>query len=157
MERVKKGSVCIGLRLGKAVVLGSLKHSVSELSTHQKKLLKINDHVIIKIAGLTTDTWTLAKYMCNQWLNCKYVHKTNILPHDLLVDAANNTNQCKAARTKIQVRGIVYHISLTHLFAEVLYHPFHAIFYLVFILTACALFSKTWIEVSGSSARDVAK
>ena len=35
--------------------------------------------------------------------------------------------------------------------------PFHATFYLLFILTSCALFSKTWIEVSGSSARDVAK
>jgi len=35
--------------------------------------------------------------------------------------------------------------------------PFHAVFYLTFILTACALFSKTWIEVSGSSAKDVAK
>ena len=30
-------------------------------------------------------------------------------------------------------------------------------FYLTFMLSACALFSKTWIEVSGSSARDVAK
>merc|ERR1712115_516245 len=37
------------------------------------------------------------------------------------------------------------------------YDPFHAVFYLIFILTACALFSKTWIEVSGASARDVAK
>lgn len=36
-------------------------------------------------------------------------------------------------------------------------NPFHALFYLVFMLGACALFSKTWIEVSGSSARDVAK
>ena len=36
-------------------------------------------------------------------------------------------------------------------------NPFHALFYLVFMLSACALFSKTWIEVSGSSARDVAK
>ena len=35
--------------------------------------------------------------------------------------------------------------------------PFHAVFYLTFILAACALFSKTWIEVSGSSAKDVAK
>ena len=58
---------------------------------------------------------------------------------------------------KIQVRGIVYHISLPHLFVEILYHPFHAIFYLVFILTVCALFLKTWIKVSGASARDVAK
>lgn len=29
--------------------------------------------------------------------------------------------------------------------------------YLTFFLTVCALFSKTWIEVSGTSARDVAK
>ncbi|KAG7652189.1 SecY/SEC61-alpha family [Arabidopsis thaliana x Arabidopsis arenosa] len=36
-------------------------------------------------------------------------------------------------------------------------HPFHALFYLVFMLAACALFSKTWIEVSGSSAKDVAR
>lgn len=36
-------------------------------------------------------------------------------------------------------------------------NPFHALFYLAFMLGACALFSKTWIEVSGSSARDVAK
>merc|ERR1712019_287184 len=41
--------------------------------------------------------------------------------------------------------------------AEVLEDPLHAILYLVFILVACALFSKTWIEVSGSSAKDVAK
>merc|ERR1719287_395865 len=40
---------------------------------------------------------------------------------------------------------------------EVIYDPVHAIFYLSFILLSCALFSKTWIEVSGSSARDVAK
>ena len=30
-------------------------------------------------------------------------------------------------------------------------------FYIVFMLSACALFSKTWIEVSGTSANDVAK
>lgn len=41
--------------------------------------------------------------------------------------------------------------------ADMAAHPSHALFYLVFMLTACALFSKTWIEVSGSSARDVAK
>ncbi|XP_051151842.1 uncharacterized protein LOC127265868 [Andrographis paniculata] len=35
--------------------------------------------------------------------------------------------------------------------------PFHALFYIVFMLSVCALFSKTWIEVSGSSAKDVAK
>ncbi|KAJ0080734.1 hypothetical protein Patl1_10441 [Pistacia atlantica] len=47
----------------------------------------------------------------------------------------------------------VFHCSL----ADMAANPFHALFYLIFMLTACALFSKTWIEVSGSSARDVAK
>merc|ERR1712187_228740 len=32
-----------------------------------------------------------------------------------------------------------------------------ALFYVAFVLLSCALFSKTWIEVSGSSSRDVAK
>lgn len=35
--------------------------------------------------------------------------------------------------------------------------PIHAVFYVAFVLLSCALFSKTWIDVSGSSARDVAK
>jgi protein transport protein SEC61 subunit alpha len=35
--------------------------------------------------------------------------------------------------------------------------PIHAILYIVFMLGSCAFFSKTWIEISGSSAKDVAK
>merc|ERR1711934_533847 len=35
--------------------------------------------------------------------------------------------------------------------------PIHALFYVAFVLLSCALFSKTWIDVSGSSAKDVAK
>ena len=35
--------------------------------------------------------------------------------------------------------------------------PFHALFYVTFVLLSCAIFSKTWIEFSGSSPRDVAK
>lgn len=57
----------------------------------------------------------------------------------------------------VPVGGIAYYISPPHSMSEILSDPFHAIFYLVFILSSCALFSKTWIEVSGSSAKDVAK
>ncbi|MCO5549347.1 hypothetical protein L7F22_002817 [Adiantum nelumboides] len=57
----------------------------------------------------------------------------------------------------IPVGGFVYLITPPASLAEVAANPFHALFYLVFILTVCAFFSKTWIEVSGSSARDVAK
>ncbi len=57
----------------------------------------------------------------------------------------------------IPVGGLVYYISPPHSLSEVAANPLHALFYLAFMLTACALFSKTWIEVSGASARDVAK
>ena len=55
------------------------------------------------------------------------------------------------------VGGLVYFISPPTSLGEVAANPLHALFYIVFMLSACALFSKTWIEVSGSSASDVAK
>merc|ERR1711868_292217 len=57
----------------------------------------------------------------------------------------------------IPVGGLAYYVSPPQTLAEILYDPFHAIFYFTFILVSCALFSKTWIEVSGSSPKDVAK
>jgi len=35
-------------------------------------------------------------------------------------------------------------------------HPFHGIFYIVYFLSATALFAKHWVTMSGQSARDVA-
>merc|ERR1711963_1288813 len=57
----------------------------------------------------------------------------------------------------IPVGGLAYYVSPPRTLADILYDPFHAMFYVGFVLTACALFSKTWIEVSGSSPKDVAK
>jgi preprotein translocase subunit SecY len=36
-------------------------------------------------------------------------------------------------------------------------HPHRRLLYVTFMLSACALFSKTWIKVSGSGPHDVAK
>jgi protein transport protein SEC61 subunit alpha len=55
------------------------------------------------------------------------------------------------------IGGLAYYVSPPTTLAEIIYDPVHAIIYLVFILGACALFSKTWIEVSGSSPKDVAR
>jgi len=59
--------------------------------------------------------------------------------------------------TSIPIGGLAYYVSPPATLAEILFDPFHAIFYFTFILVSCALFSKTWIEVSGSSPKDVAK
>lgn len=57
----------------------------------------------------------------------------------------------------VPVSGLAYYISPPQSFAEIARDPIHAILYMIFILASCALFSKTWIEVSGSSPKDVAK
>ncbi|KAI3981678.1 hypothetical protein MKX01_020621 [Papaver californicum] len=49
----------------------------------------------------------------------------------------------------LPVSGIAYYITAPSSLADMAANPFHALFYLVFMLSACALFSKTWIEVSG--------
>jgi protein transport protein SEC61 subunit alpha len=53
--------------------------------------------------------------------------------------------------------GFAYFMSPPDNVVGALADPLHFIVYVAFMLTACALFSKTWIEISGSSARDVAK
>jgi len=59
--------------------------------------------------------------------------------------------------SSVAVGGLAYYVSPPSSLVEIVTDPVHALFYFVFILSACALFSKTWIEVSGSSPKDVAK
>ena len=49
----------------------------------------------------------------------------------------------------IPVGGLAYYISPPTSLSDIAANPLHAAFYLTFMLSACALFSKTWIEVSG--------
>lgn len=53
--------------------------------------------------------------------------------------------------------GIAYYVSPPHGLYDAIKDPIHFILYVAFVLTASALFAKAWIEVSGSSPRDVAK
>ena len=57
----------------------------------------------------------------------------------------------------VPIGGLVYYISPPNNILEIARDPFHTIFYIAFILISCALFSKTWIDVSGSGVSDVAK
>jgi len=55
------------------------------------------------------------------------------------------------------IGGLCYYLSPPESFGAMISDPIHAVLYIVFMLGSCAFFSKTWIEVSGSSAKDVAK
>jgi len=57
----------------------------------------------------------------------------------------------------VPVGGIAYYLSPPNSLSELMRDPLHTLLYLTFVLVSCALFSRTWIEVSGSAPRDVAK
>lgn len=51
--------------------------------------------------------------------------------------------------------GLCYYLSPPETLSHIREDPLHAVIYVVFMLSSCAFFSKTWIDVSGSSAKDV--
>lgn len=55
------------------------------------------------------------------------------------------------------VGGLTYYVWPPSSLSEFAEDPIHALLYIAFTLTACALFSKTWIYVSGTSSADIAK
>eukprot|EP01108_Squamamoeba_japonica_P004908 TRINITY_DN3853_c0_g1_i1.p2 TRINITY_DN3853_c0_g1~~TRINITY_DN3853_c0_g1_i1.p2 ORF type:complete len:475 (+),score=282.09 TRINITY_DN3853_c0_g1_i1:54-1478(+) len=55
------------------------------------------------------------------------------------------------------IGGLVYYMSPPAGFSELFTDPLHTVAYVVFVLASCAFFSKTWIDVSGQSSRDVAR
>lgn len=57
----------------------------------------------------------------------------------------------------IPVGGLAHLITAPSSFAEIISDPLHAIFYITFVLATCALFSKLWISINHTTARDEAK
>ncbi len=53
--------------------------------------------------------------------------------------------------------GVAYYISPPRTLHAALVDPIHTVLYILFMTSVCAIFSKTWIEVSGSGPRDIAK
>mmetsp|Transcript_8669 Transcript_8669/g.7616 ORF Transcript_8669/g.7616 Transcript_8669/m.7616 type:complete len:182 (+) Transcript_8669:397-942(+) len=74
-----------------------------------------------------------------------------------LIRALGQWQEVEMGSHSVPVGGLAYYISPPRDFFEIFRDPIHALFYIVFMLGTCAIFSKTWIEVSGSSARDVSK
>lgn len=78
-------------------------------------------------------------------------------PHNLFVNIIGRWTTIQDSSQMYPIGGLAYYISRPQNVSAVLDDPLRAIVYLAFILSACGLFSKYWIDVSGSSARDVAR
>jgi protein transport protein SEC61 subunit alpha len=71
-------------------------------------------------------------------------------------DAPAGSSSANTAQL-IPTGGLAYYVSPPTTLSAMFRDPFHAIFYLLFTLTACAIFGRMWTEVSGTSVRDVAR
>lgn len=76
---------------------------------------------------------------------------------NILVNILGTWSDASGTYRSYPTGGICYYLSPPESLGSVLDDPIHCLIYIVFMLGSCAFFSKTWIDVSGSSAKDVAK
>lgn len=53
--------------------------------------------------------------------------------------------------------GLARYITAPNTFSDMINDPIHACVYITFVLASCALLSRTWIEISKTTSRDVAR
>jgi 20S proteasome subunit alpha 6 len=73
-EAVKQGSAAVGLQSKTHAILLTLKRSTGELATYQKKMIRIDDHVGVAIAGLTSDARVLSNFMRQQAMQSRMLY-----------------------------------------------------------------------------------
>ncbi|KAF2238754.1 protein transport protein SEC61 alpha subunit [Viridothelium virens] len=78
-------------------------------------------------------------------------------PENLLVRLIGVWEPKEGSAQLFAASGVAYYMSPPLSLTAALLDPLHTAVYVVYMLIACAVFSKTWIEVSGSAPRDVAK
>ena len=73
IEAIKQGSAAVGLVSKTHVVLAALKRNAEELGSYQKKVIKVDDHMGVALAGLAPDARILSNYLRQQAMSSKMV------------------------------------------------------------------------------------
>jgi len=112
-----------------------------ENRTYSIKLFYTSNMPIILLSALISNL-----YFFSQVLHRRY-------PTNILVNLLGRWSEDGGAPRP--VGGASYYVSPPRSFTDVVDDPFRALFYIVFMLSACALFAKTWIELTGSGPEDI--
>lgn len=92
LEAVKQGSAVVGLRSKTHAILVALKRAPSELASHQKKMLRIDNHIGMGFAGLTSDARVLSNYMRQLCLSSRLLY-SRPLPVSRLISSLSDRAQ----------------------------------------------------------------
>lgn len=93
LEAIKQGSAAVGIASKTHVVLVALKRNAEELGSYQKKLIKIDDHMGIALAGLAPDARVLSNYLRKQAMNLKMVFNRPILTQRAVLQIADKAQE----------------------------------------------------------------
>lgn len=113
------------------------------------KLFYTSNMPIVLQTALVSNIYFLSQMLYNQSPNSPFVK--------LFGEWAVTSPETAAIAHSVPVGGLAWWISPPASLSDMFYDPFHALFYLLFTVTACAVFGRTWTEVSGTSVRDVAR
>lgn len=74
IEAIKQGSAAVGLVSKTHVVLAALKRNAEELGSYQKKVIKVDDHMGVALAGLAPDARILSNFLRQQAMSSKMIY-----------------------------------------------------------------------------------
>ncbi|KAJ2819266.1 translocon subunit, partial [Coemansia sp. 'formosensis'] len=78
-------------------------------------------------------------------------------PDNLLIKLFGVWEPYQGSSQFFPTSGLAYYMTPPRSFVNTLKDPIHFMLYVAYMLTACALLSRTWLDVSGSGPRDVAR
>ncbi|KAF2858458.1 N-terminal nucleophile aminohydrolase [Piedraia hortae CBS 480.64] len=95
-EAVKQGSVVVGIVSKTHAVLAALKRNAEELSSYQKKIISVDTHYGVGLAGLASDARVLSNFMKQQSLSSRLIYDRPILLSEMtsrIADRAQTSTQ----------------------------------------------------------------
>lgn len=74
VEAIKQGSAAVGLRSNTHVVLAALKRNAEELGSYQRKVIPLDAHMGVALAGLAPDARVLSNFLRQQAMSERMVY-----------------------------------------------------------------------------------
>ncbi|KAJ2719682.1 translocon subunit [Coemansia sp. Benny D115] len=78
-------------------------------------------------------------------------------PDNLLIKLIGVWEPLNGSSQFFPTSGLAYYMTPPRSFINTLKDPIHFVLYVAYMLTACAVLSRTWLDVSGSGPREVAR
>lgn len=115
-----------------------------QTGTYPVKLFYTSNMPIILVTALVSQLYFVSQLLSGKW------------PNNLIVRLIGVWKDVNGGNAR-PVSGLAYYVTPPVSMSEILADPIHVLLYIVFMLASCAILSRLWIEVSGSSAKDEAK